>query len=131
MRTHSEEQVIALTDSANRPQSGNGWAAAYNAEVLTAEVPQVTFDAHDELQRIKQRKQLGRQRPYSQRNSKLDQYTPELLALWNEPGCRVADLQDWLCAPPRRLKVYHSTVSRWLQRTLDQRNTDLENADRD
>lgn len=84
----------------------------------------MAFDAQNELQRVKQRKRLGRQRPYAQRRSKLDAYAHELLSLWREPGCRIADLQDWLHAPPRRLKVYHSTVSRWLRRELDARSAD-------
>lgn len=87
------------------------------------------FDARDELNRVHRRKRLARQRPYSRHQSQLDRYGPELLALWNEPGCRVVDLQAWLHAPPRKLKVHHSTVTRWLRRTLAERDADQAKGD--
>ena len=81
------------------------------------------FDPATELQRVHKMKKLGRRRPYSQGRSQLDPFTAELLAL-HDSGARPADLQAWLKMPPRRLSVAHSTVSRWLQRTLDKRAAD-------
>lgn len=81
------------------------------------------FDPGVELQRVQQLKKLGRRRPYSQGRSQLDPYTAELLAL-HDNGARPADLQAWLKMPPRRLSVAHSTVARWLRRTLDKRDAD-------
>lgn len=81
------------------------------------------FDPAAELQRIHQMKKRGRQRPYSQNRSQLDLFTGELLAL-HDSGARPADLQAWLKMPPRRIAVAHSTVTRWLRRTLDKRAVD-------
>lgn len=81
------------------------------------------FDPAAELQRVQQLKRLGRNRPYAQGRSQLDPFTAELLALYDS-GARPADLQAWLKMPPRRIKVTHSTVARWLRRTLDKRTSD-------
>lgn len=81
------------------------------------------FDANAELQRVHKMKKLGRRRPYSKGRSQLDPFTAELLAL-HDSGARPADLQAWLKMPPRRISVAHSTVSRWLQRTLATRLKD-------
>ena len=81
------------------------------------------FDPSAELQRIYELKKLGRIRPYSKIRSQLDPHTAELLAL-HDNGARTADLQTWLKMPPRRIKVAHSTVARWLQRTLNKRIAD-------
>lgn len=91
--------------------------------VLTDEWLVTDFDPANELQRVRSMKQLGRRRPYAQGRSQLDPYTAELLALYDN-GARPADLQAWLKMPPRRLSVAHSTVSRWLRRTLDRRDAD-------
>jgi hypothetical protein len=84
------------------------------------------FDADTELQRLHDLKRLRRQRPYWRGRSQLDLYTAELLAL-HDKGATPADLRDWLAMPPRRLRVHHSTVSRWLHRTLERRQTDRGN----
>ncbi len=81
------------------------------------------FDPNAELQRVHKMKKLGRNRPYSHGRSQLDPFTSELLAL-HQSGARPADIQAWLKMPPRRIKVAHSTVARWLQRTLDKRAAD-------
>ncbi|MGP9641618.1 hypothetical protein [Halomonas sp. AOP42-A1-14] len=81
------------------------------------------FDPATELQRLQDLKRLRRQRPYWRGRSQLDPYTAELLAL-HDQGATPADLRDWLAMPPRRLSVHHSTVSRWLRRTLAQRQAD-------
>lgn len=90
---------------------------------LQSDDPLSDFDPAAELQRVQELKKLGRIRPYSQGRSQLDPYTAELLAL-HDSGARPADLQAWLKMPPRRIKVAHSTVARWLQRTLDKRTSD-------
>lgn len=81
------------------------------------------FDSSAELQRIRRMKRLGRRRPYARGRSQLDAYTAELLAL-HDSGARPADLQAWLKMPPRRMTVAHSTVARWLRRTLEKRDSD-------
>lgn len=68
---------------------------------------------------------MRRKRNYWRGRSQLDTYTAELLAL-HDAGATAADLKDWLSSPPRRLKVAHSTVSRWLKRTLERRQADRE-----
>jgi len=83
----------------------------------------MAFDADAELDRVHELKRLRRRRPYWRGRSQLDPYTAELLALYDQ-GATPADLRDWLSMPPRRLTVHHSTVSRWLRRTLEQRQAD-------
>lgn len=82
-----------------------------------------TFDADDELQRVRDLKSLRRKGHYWRGRSQLDAYTAELLALYDQ-GASAADLRSWLAMPPRRLSVHHSTVSRWLRRTLERRQAD-------
>lgn len=81
------------------------------------------FDPHAELQRVHELKRLSRVRPYARGRSQLDPHTAELLAL-HENGASPADLQSWLKMPPRRIRVAHSTVTRWLHRTLAKRAED-------
>lgn len=87
------------------------------------------FDADAELDRVHElkrlRRRLRRRRPYWRGRSQLDPYTSELLALYDQ-GATPANLQYWLAMPPRLLSVHHSTVSRWLRRTLEQRRADQE-----
>lgn len=81
------------------------------------------FDPASELQQLHELKNLRRRRPYWRGRSQLDNYTAELLALYDQ-SATPADLRDWLAMPPRRLSVHHSTVARWLRRTLAQRQTE-------
>lgn len=83
------------------------------------------FDPSASLEQIHERKKMRRKRNYWRGRSQLDTYTAELLAL-HDAGATAADLKDWLSSPPRRLKVAHSTVSRWLKRTLERRQADRE-----
>lgn len=82
------------------------------------------FDPAQALEQIRERKKMRRKRNYWRGRSQLDTYTAELLALYDESGATPADLKEWLSSPPRRLKVAHSTVSRWLKRTLERRQSD-------
>jgi hypothetical protein len=70
------------------------------------------FDAHQEAEVLKQQTRIIRKRSYTRRESRLDQYKGELLALRRE-GCSIAELQRWL--RKKRIKVVHSTVARWLE----------------
>lgn len=81
------------------------------------------FDPARELQQLHELKNLRRRRHYWRGRSQLDPFTAELLALYDQ-GATAADLRDWLSQPPRRLRVHHSTVSRWLKRTLERRQSD-------
>lgn len=83
------------------------------------------FDPANELQQLRERKKLRRHRKYWRGRSQLDFFTSDLLSLHAE-GATPADLKDWLAEPPRRLRVHHSTVSRWLKRTLERRQADRE-----
>jgi len=83
------------------------------------------FDPDTELETLRELKRLRRRRPYWRGRSQLDRYTAELLAL-HDRGATPADLRAWLAMPPRRLSVAHSTVARWLRRTLERRQTDRE-----
>lgn len=83
----------------------------------------MAFDADAELDRIHELKRLGRRRPYCRGRSQLDPFRGELLALYDQ-GATPADLRAWLSMPPRRLSVHHSTVARWLRRTLEQRESE-------
>lgn len=85
------------------------------------------FDPTAELKQLHERKKLRRHRKYWRGRSQLDPFISELLALYDR-GANAADLREWLSQPPRRLRVHHSTVSRWLKRTLERRKAD---ADRD
>lgn len=81
------------------------------------------FDPAEELRQLTQLKRLRRRPKYWRGRSQLDRFTAELLAL-HEQGATPADLRQWLAIPPRRLRVHHSTVSRWLKRTLERRLAD-------
>jgi hypothetical protein len=81
------------------------------------------FNADAELQQLRDLKRLRQRRQYWRGRSQLDRYTAELLAL-HDQGATPADLRAWLAMPPRRLSVHHSTVARWLRRTLAQRQAD-------
>ncbi|PJG59205.1 hypothetical protein [Aeromonas cavernicola] len=67
------------------------------------------FDPLTELASLRQQTALIRQQRYVR--SRLDRYRAELLAL-AEAGATTAELQRWL--RERRVRVVHSTVSRWL-----------------
>ena len=72
---------------------------------------QIMFDAHQEAELLKQQTRLIRKRSYTKRKSRLDQYKGEILSL-HKQDCSIAELQRWLRT--KRIKVVHSTVSRWL-----------------
>ena len=74
------------------------------------------FDAASEAAALRAQTQRIRKRQYRQRQSRLDCYTSELRAL-HAAGASVAELQRWL--RERRIKVAHSTVTRWLARQQD------------
>lgn len=71
------------------------------------------FDAPAQAAALRTQTRLLRKRQYRRRQSRLDAYTSELLAL-HAAGANVAELQRWL--RERRIKVVHSTVARWLAR---------------
>ncbi|MGP9552290.1 hypothetical protein [Halomonas sp. AOP42-D1-22] len=81
------------------------------------------FDPASELHQIRERKKMRRKRNYWRGRSQLDAFAAELLALYDS-GATPADLKEWLSSPPRRLRVHHSTVARWLKRTLERRQSD-------
>lgn len=128
LKAQRENRPIVSTYSTNgvavRNRAGDH-TDNVSVKVLTDELLVTDFDPANELQRIRSMKQLGRRRPYAQGRSQLDAYTAELLAL-HDSGARPADLQAWLKMPPRRMTVAHSTVARWLRRTLDKRAADRE-----
>lgn len=69
------------------------------------------FDAAAEAARLRAERRAQRQRRY--RRSRLDRHAHELLAMHAE-GATAADLQRWLRR--RRIRVHHTTVTRWLDR---------------
>jgi len=69
------------------------------------------FDVESELQALKQHSQLRKRHRYAR--SRLDRYKSELLRLHNA-GATITELQVWL--RKQRIKVAHSTVSRWLKK---------------
>lgn len=71
----------------------------------------MSFDAKTELEQLQSQTQTIRKRSYTP--SRLDRYTSELLEL-RQQGARISELQRWLKA--RRIKVYWSTVKRWLDK---------------
>lgn len=87
----------------------------------------MSFDPHTELAQLRQAQAIRRRRSYWRGRSQLDPHTAELLAL-HDQGATCAELQRWLASAPRRVDVHHSTVSRWLRRTLEQRQTDQDKA---
>lgn len=71
------------------------------------------FDATAQAAVLRTQTRTLHKRQYRRRQSRLDVYTSELLAL-HAAGASVAELQRWL--RERRIKVVHSTVARWLAR---------------
>ena len=74
------------------------------------------FDAEKELTQLKNQTKIIRKKCFSR--SRLDKYSGELLSLYAS-GASIAELQRWLRA--NRIKVEHSTVSRWLDK-MDAKN---------
>lgn len=70
------------------------------------------FNVQNELLALKVQTKAIRKRSYSARKSRLDKFKFELLEL-HKSGASVAELQRFLRA--KRIKVVHSTVSRWLK----------------
>jgi len=70
-----------------------------------------SFDPATEAAQLRTDTQAIRKRRYSR--SRLDRWKGELLQL-QQAGATPAELQRWLRS--KRIKVTHSTVSRWLQR---------------
>jgi len=71
----------------------------------------IDFDPQCEIANLKRLNSI-RRKP---RDSKLERFRSELLALYAN-GATVADLQRWLLK--YRIKVAHSTISRWLAKQL-------------
>ncbi|MGL4668192.1 MAG: hypothetical protein ACRCWR_09705 [Saezia sp.] len=69
-----------------------------------------SFDAKTEVLRLKLDTKTRR---YRSRQSCLKRFEAEILALWQE-GASVAEIQRWLAS--HRLRVVHSTISRWLKK---------------
>ncbi len=67
------------------------------------------FNPSSELAVLRRQTSTIRKRRYAR--SRLDRYQDELLSL-RQAGASVAELQRWLRL--HRIKVAHSTVSRWL-----------------
>lgn len=127
-RCHRAQRVNRLSASTYRKKGSQSAIAGDHADcvkVLTNGLFVSDFDPVAELQRVHEIKKMGRRRPYARGRSQLDPFAAELLAL-HASGARPADLRDWLKLPPRRIRVAHSTVTRWLQRTLDQRIAERE-----
>ena len=74
------------------------------------------FDTENELLALKQQTKIIRKKRFSR--SRLDKYSGELLSLY-AAGASIAELQRWLRS--NRIRVEHSTVSRWLNR-MDAKN---------
>ncbi len=79
----------------------------------------MVFDPIAELAALHQQTRSIRKKIY--RCSRLDRHASELLTL-RRNGASAAELQRWLRA--RRVKVAHSTVARWLARSLSQHDHD-------
>lgn len=69
------------------------------------------FDLDAELSALKQHTQIRKRHKYAR--SRLDKYQSELLRL-RRGGANIVELQHWL--RKQRVKVAHSTVSRWLKK---------------
>ncbi len=67
------------------------------------------FNPSSELAVLRRQTSTIRKRRYAR--SRLDRFQDELISL-HQAGASVAELQRWLRS--RRIKVAHSTVSRWL-----------------
>ena len=74
------------------------------------------FDTENELLALKQQTKIIRKKRFTR--SRLDKHSGELLSLY-KAGASIAELQRWLRA--NRIKVEHSTVSRWLDK-MDAKN---------
>ena len=74
------------------------------------------FDTEKALTELKHQTKIIRKKRFSK--SRLDKYSAELLSLYAS-GASIAELQRWLRS--NRIRVEHSTVSRWLNR-MDARN---------
>lgn len=81
-------------------------------EVLMAST---LFDAAAEVATLRTQTQVIRKRHYRQRLSQLDAYHGEILQL-HDAGASMAEIQRWLAK--KRIRVAHSTVSRWLHKRL-------------
>ena len=71
------------------------------------------FDVQKERDILKKQTQAIRKRSYSARKSRLDKFKFQLLQL-KEVGNTIAELQRFL--RNKRIKVSHSTISRWLKK---------------
>lgn len=69
------------------------------------------FNPEAALSRLRAEAKIRRKSSY--RKSRLDRVAGELLQL-HRAGATAAELQRWL-ASERRIRVTHSTVSRWLR----------------
>lgn len=69
------------------------------------------FNVDSELEALKKHNQLRKKHRFSR--SRLDRYKSELLRL-HKAGATAVELQHWL--RKQRVKVAHSTVSRWLKK---------------
>ena len=69
------------------------------------------FDTENKLIELKQQTKVIRKKRFTR--SRLDKHSAELLSLY-KAGASIAELQRWLRA--NRIKVEHSTVSRWLDK---------------
>ena len=88
-------------------------AAREMTEPLPVPTSTKTFDAVAEAARLREQTRARRGSRYAV--SRLDRYTLELLAL-HDAGSTPAELRRWLA--DRRVRVHHSTVTRWLRRQL-------------
>ena len=85
-----------------------------------------TFDATEELAKLRARRQALRRRRY--RPSKLDRYRAELAEL-RQAGASYRELADWLRRVKRR-RVHPSTIHRFLtQRETGESNARPEHSD--
>ena len=74
------------------------------------------FDTESELYTLKKQTKSIRKTRFSR--SRLDKHSSELLSLYGA-GASIAELQRWLRS--KRIRVEHSTVSRWLDK-MDAKN---------
>lgn len=70
-----------------------------------------TFDVDAELAALKRHTEITKRHRYAR--SRLDKYKSELLRL-HQAGATIVELQHWL--RKHRVKVAHSTVSRWIKK---------------
>jgi predicted site-specific integrase-resolvase len=73
------------------------------------------FDVQKEFSTLKTETDEIRKRSYTTRKSRLDKFGFELLEL-KKAGNTVAELKRFLRA--KRMKVSHSTISRWLRKNV-------------